>query len=75
MVLERPKTPRYPLSTYSLDAHLRHSIQSYVLRPTRRSLREGTWAARTGAIADAPARRGLTRYVLLVERRGNGRTE
>ena len=75
MVLERPKTPRYPLSTYSLDAHLRHSIQSYVLRPTRRSLREGTWAARTGAIADAPARRGPTRHVLLVERRGNGRTE
>ena len=75
MVLDRPKTPRYPLSTYSLGAHRRHSIQSYVLRPTRRSLREGTWAARTGAIADAPARREPTRYVLLVERRGNGRTE
>lgn len=75
MVLDRPKTPRYPLSAYSLGAHLRHSIQSYVLRPTRRSLREGTWAARTRAIADAPARRELTRYVLLVERRGNGRTE
>ena len=75
MILDRPKTPRYPLSTYSLGAHLRHSIQSYVLRPTRRSLREGTWAARTGAIADAPARRGPTRYGLLVERRGNGRTE
>lgn len=75
MVLDRPKTPRYPLSAYSLGAHLRHSVQSYVLRPTRRSLREDTWAARTRAIADAPARRGMTRYVLLVERRGNGRTE
>lgn len=75
MVLDRPKTPRYPLSAYPLGAHLRHFIQSYVWRPTRRSLREGTWAARTRAIADAPARRGLTRYVLLVERRGNGRTE
>jgi hypothetical protein len=75
MVLDRPKTSPYPLSAYSRGAHLRHSIQSYVLRPTRRSLREGTWAARTRAIADAPARRELTRYVLLVERRGNGRPE
>jgi len=75
MVLDWPKTSRYPLSAYSLSAHLRHSVQSYVLRPTRRSLREGAWAARTRAIADASARRRLTRYVLLAERRGNGRTE
>ena len=75
MVLDRPKTSPYPLSAYSRGAHLRHSIQSYILRPTRRSLREGAWAARTRAIADASARGGLTRYVLLVERRGNGRPE
>jgi hypothetical protein len=75
MVLDRPKTSRYPLNAYSRGAHIRHSIHSYVLRPTRRSLREGIGAARTRAIADTPARRELTRYVLLVERRGNGRTE
>jgi hypothetical protein len=75
MVLDRPKTSSYPLSAYSRGAHLRHSIQSYVLRPSRGSLREGTWAARTRAIADAPARRELTRCVLLVERRDDGRTE
>jgi hypothetical protein len=75
MVLDRFITPRYPLSAYSRGAHIRHSIQSYVLRPTGRSLRESIWAARTRAIADAPARRELTRCVLLVKRRDDGRTE